>query len=604
MSHSPDLTTMFLITRPVYSMVALSVAFACCPILAQSELAPSDHWPANIEFDDQIMTPREYLGFDVGQRHIEHRQLVGYLKKIASQSNRIQYRKYGQTHGERDLVLLVISSPKNLKEIGRIRKARRRVFAPENAQDQSFAEQPLVINMGYGVHGDEASASNCAALVAFYLAAAKGPEMIGWLNNTIILLDPCLNPDGFNRFANWVNNHRGQVPNSDPRHREHNQLWPTGRVNYYWFDLNRDWLPLAHPESQARMKWYHQWKPNVVLDFHEMGTQSTYLFQPGVPRRTYPTTPARNRELTAKFARYHANALDQKGTLYFTKERFDDFYMGKGSTYPDLHGAVGILFEQASARGHLQTNQDGDLTFHRAVSNHFATSLSSLQAANEMRSELLQFQQDFYSKALKRGMKKKKRVFIFNAPGNPTRIKQFAEVLRLHDIQWFLPKVVGGADGEASRLFSDRYRMGEFILVPQGQREYQFLNALLSRKKSFEENVFYDVSSWSLDQAYDVEKKVFKGEFDKNDFVLYGPLESKQEALQLSKKSVACVVPYRDDQACQILVELLEAGVNVKMAKSPFACKTNRQTVEFERGTLMIPLKMQIEKLSVIQKIV
>ena len=169
-----------------------------------------------------------------------------------------------------------------------------------------------MINMGYGVHGDESSATNTAPLVAYYLAAAKGEQIDNWLKHCIILLDPCLNPDGFDRFARWENTFRGKALNADPAHAEHNQGWPPGRVNYYWFDLNRDWLPLVHPESRGRMVWYHQWKPNVVLDFHEMGTNSTYFFQPGIPQRTNPLTPRKNIELTAEIAKYHVKEFDRQ----------------------------------------------------------------------------------------------------------------------------------------------------------------------------------------------------------------------------------------------------------------------------------------------------
>ena len=347
---------------------------------------------------------------------------MSYLELLGEESNRIDVSVYGETHGGRELLLARVSSPANLKRLSSLQKRHRQLANPVVAAGLDKSDLPAVINMGYGVHGDEASATNCAAMVAHFLAAAKGDEIERWLSNCVILLDPCLNPDGFDRFANWVNGYRGRIPNDDPQHQEHNQPWPSGRVNYYWFDLNRDWLPLEHPESRARMNWYHAWKPNVVLDFHEMGTDTTYFFQPGVPNRTNPLTPRRNLELTAKFGEYHAKALDKKGSLYFTQERFDDFYMGKGSTYPDLHGAVGILFEQASARGHVQKNQDGRLTFHNAIANHFETSLSSLRATSDLRLELLDYKQSFYEQAIKQAGKKKQTAYVFTCPGQRNQV--------------------------------------------------------------------------------------------------------------------------------------------------------------------------------------
>src|SRR5690606_10462510 len=202
-------------------------------------------------------------------------------------------------------------------------------------------------------------------------AAATGPEADAILNNVVVLLDPVLNPDGLNRFAHWVNSNRSKNINADPATREHSETWPGGRTNHYWFDLNRDWLPVQHPESQGRIRQFHKWKPNVVLDFHEMGTNSTFFFQPGIPSRNNPLTPKRNFELTAEIAKYNAAGMDEIGSLYYTRQSFDDFYYGKGSTYPDGNGSIGILFEQASSRGHIQESVNGLVTFPFTIKNQF-----------------------------------------------------------------------------------------------------------------------------------------------------------------------------------------------------------------------------------------
>ena len=215
---------------------------------------PTAYWPEGVEHSTEVTSPIEQFGFRVGQRHLDHAKLVGFLKQLASESDRFQIEQYGTTHGGRPLMLLTISSPENLERLDEIKKSHKQLANPKKSGEVSFDDLPAVINMGYGVHGDEASATNCSALVAHYLAAAEGDEIEEWLDNCVVLLDPSLNPDGFNRFANWVNDHRGRIPNPDAQHREHNQPWPAGRVNYYWFDLNRDWLPLEQPESRSRMR--------------------------------------------------------------------------------------------------------------------------------------------------------------------------------------------------------------------------------------------------------------------------------------------------------------------------------------------------------------
>ena len=279
-----------------FSFAAIAMAAFALPgnaaTIQDAAQQPTYHWPEGIECDDSIPTPREFFGFDIGVRHLDHAKVAGYVRKLAEVSDRISIEQYATTHGGRPLLMLTITSQENRDRLDEIRELHHGMAKPDSGEvdAEAIADLPAIINMGYGVHGDESSATNCAPLVAYYLAAAQGDEVEKWLDDCVILLDPSLNPDGFNRFANWANRYRGVVPNPDPAHAEHNQMWPPGRVNYYWFDLNRDWLPAVHPESRGRLNWYHQWKPNVVLDFHEMGTNSTYFFQPGIPQRTNPVS--------------------------------------------------------------------------------------------------------------------------------------------------------------------------------------------------------------------------------------------------------------------------------------------------------------------------
>ena len=212
----------YLIAATAFMMLLnLNVSVAFCQSKPKSR--PTSYWPADVKFDSSITSPKQFFDFEIGQRHLEHSQLVAYLTKLANDSERIELRTYGKTHGGRPLLLLTISSPENLANLHTIRKQHRQLANPARSDKIDISDLPAVINMGYGVHGDEASATNCSALVAHFLAAAKGEEIERWLNNCVILLDPSLNPDGFNRFANWVNGYRGVLPNSDPQHREHHQ---------------------------------------------------------------------------------------------------------------------------------------------------------------------------------------------------------------------------------------------------------------------------------------------------------------------------------------------------------------------------------------------
>ena len=346
------------------------------------------------KFDKTIPKPSEVIGHEVGEWHVTHDKLVQYMYALANSSDRIIIDETGKTYEDRPLLILKISSEENIKNLESIRKKHLEIS--NGLKKSDFQNMPSIVYQGYSVHGNEASASNAALLGIYFLAASNNPETIEILNNTVILFDPCLNPDGLQRFAYWANSNKNLVPNPDNNEREFSEIWPGGRTNHYWFDLNRDWLPVQLPESKARIKTFTDWLPNIVTDHHEMGTNSTFFFQPGVPSRVNPLIPNLNQDLTEKIAKYHAEFLDKIGSLYYSKENYDDFYFGKGSTYPDVNGSIGILFEQASSRGHVQQSQNGVLTFPFTIKNQLTTTLSTLKAASSLRKELLTYMNDFY----------------------------------------------------------------------------------------------------------------------------------------------------------------------------------------------------------------
>lgn len=583
----------------IFQCAIISLALQQTQAQAPAKL-PTSYWPEDVDFDSSIPTPNEFFGFEVGQHHLTHAQVVRYMERLAETSDRVTIKQTGRTHGGRPLLLLTITSAKNRDRLDEIQKQHYDLSQPAFADEVDVSDLPAVINMGYGVHGDESSATNCTPLVVHYLAAAKGDEIDAILSNCVILLDPSLNPDGFNRFANWANMFRGKTLNPDPRHAEHNQNWPPGRVNYYWFDLNRDWLPLEHPESRTRMTWYHSWKPNVVLDFHEMGTNSTYFFQPGVPERKNPYTPMRNLELTGKFASYHAKALDDRGSLYFTMERFDDFYMGKGSTYPDLHGAIGILFEQASSRGHVQENGNGMLRFHDTIGNQFTTSLSSLRATSDMRIELNEYKRDFYKESVKQSKTSEFKTYIFSSPNNRSRLESFADVLRQHDIQCYWP-------AEDVQIGENTLPRHTSLVVPTEQSEFRFIKSLLMKQKRFEENVFYDVSAWTLPLAYNLEQFETRIAMDLTGMQLAEVGKRVSVEFTPTDNAVGYLFDWSDDDSPWLVNQLLQNEIKVKVATKTFSIqpseKNSLSKTSFGKGTILVPLAIQKEKLDSIMKI-
>ncbi|MGB1404247.1 MAG: M14 family zinc carboxypeptidase, partial [Flavobacteriaceae bacterium] len=349
-------------------------------------------------YNPSIPQPKSLLGYEVGTWHVSHDQLVSYMYSLAAQSDRIHIENRGTTYENRPLLLLTITSPENHKKIDEI-KSNHRALTEPNADAIAIEEQPLVVYQGFSIHGNEPSGANAGLLLAYHLAASQAPETLKMLDELVILFDPSFNPDGLQRFSYWANTNKNQILTSDPNDREYNEIWPRGRTNHYWFDLNRDWLPAQLPESQARIQTFSDWIPNILTDHHEMGTNSSFFFQPGIPSRVNPLTPKQNQELTKKIGAFHVEAFNQLGSLYYSEEDYDDFYYGKGSTYPDVNGSIGILFEQASSRGHLQESDNGLLSFPFTIRNQLTAGFSTLKAATALRIELLNYFKDFYKNA-------------------------------------------------------------------------------------------------------------------------------------------------------------------------------------------------------------
>ncbi|MFT6693047.1 MAG: hypothetical protein ACJAXH_003597, partial [Colwellia sp.] len=462
-----------------------------------------DYLPKGSQFNSEIPLPSKSLGFEIGQRHVRHDQLKSYFYLLAKDSKRVSITSMGKTAQQREQLLVTISSAKNLANLSSILNNRDILSQKASKKKDQLNKQkadkaPLVIWLGYSVHGDEISGANAAMIVAYYLAANTDEKIAELLANTVIVLEPSINPDGMDRFVNWVSTYRNSTDNSDANHIEHHQDWVTGRTNHFWFDLNRDWLLLSQQESQHRLEYFHQYQPHVVGDFHEMGHNSSYFFQPGIQSRTHPLTPKRNIELTTTLANFHAAALDKQKRLYYSEENFDDFYYGKGSTYPDINGSIGILFEQASARGMQQETINGLLTLEFSIQNHVTTSLSTINGAWKNKEQLKQYRSDFYQQSDKLAKKQDFSGYLLHESNDNFRLNALLSKLTQHKINVYPLN----ADFE----FNDKkYLKNNSYYVPLAQPQFRLIQALFNQQTDFEDNTFYDVSGWTMPLAMNIE---------------------------------------------------------------------------------------------------
>jgi len=550
-------------------------------LLPAAQAEPLSYYlPEGEIYDPAIPTPAEVLGFEVGEWHARHDQLVEYMKVVAAASDRVILEETGRSHENRSVFTLTITAPENHARLDEIRQRHVALTDPELEVRPTNA-MPVVVWLCYSVHGNEASGSNASLLTVYHLAASRSAETEALLRESVILIDPSLNPDGMSRFAHWVNTNRGAVLVDDPEHREHREAWPGGRTNHYWFDLNRDWLLLTHPESRARVQMFHHWKPNILCDFHEMGTNSTYFFQPGVPSRRNPVTPEENEALTRRIAQFHARAFDAQGRLYYSEESFDDFYYGKGSTYPDGNGAVGILFEQASARGHMQQSVNGRLTFPFAILNQFTTSLSTLTAAREMRGDLLDYQKRFYNDAVSDAPS---GAYVFGDAADPARTYHMADILLHHDIEIRALTEPQTRDGIT-------YVPGSAYVVPRKQPQARLVEALFEERTAFPDSLFYDVSAWTLAHSFGIPFAEVTGNLSASE-----PLDT---LLRPEEAPVSQVDPYAyafawtGYYAPRALYRLQSAGVRTRVATREFEADTDAGRVAFAPGSIVVPMGIQ-----------
>ncbi len=531
----------------------------------------SYYLPNNTTYNENIPTPKQIIGHEVGEWHITHDKLVEYMKALAASSDRISIENRGTTYEGRPLLLLTITSPENHKNLEEIRQLH---ISATDDNSVNISKNPIVVYQGFSIHGNEPSGSNAALAVAYYLSAAENIEDL--LSNTVILFDPSFNPDGLQRFAYWANTNKSKNINPDPNDREYSEIWPRGRTNHYQFDMNRDWLPVQLPESKARIASFHKWLPNILTDHHEMGSNSSFFFQPGIPSRTNPLTPQINQDLTKEIATYHAKALDKIGSLYYSEESYDDFYFGKGSTFPDINGSIGILFEQASSRGHAQETVNGVLTFPFTIRNQFTAALSTLEAAKKMRVKILQYQQDFYKESRNLGEKK---AIVFGDEKDGAKSFHLAEVLKHHQVKIHEIKSNFTSNGK-------NFKKGYSFMVPMNQKNKRLVKAMFDVRKNFKDSLFYDVSAWTFNHAFGV---------DYAENVSLSKAGTEITDLKINagtvsfKSDYGYLMPWNEYYTPKALNAILQKDVRAKVAMKNFKNGGN----SYEYGTVFIPVQNQ-----------
>ncbi|MEM1379613.1 MAG: M14 family zinc carboxypeptidase [Pseudomonadota bacterium] len=555
-----------------------------------------------VVYDPNIETPDEHFRHGLGDRPVRHDQMVSYLTGLSSASDRIDHEVIGYTHEGRPILFLTITSPENHAQIDDIKAKHREALRTGTADPES----PAIIWINYGVHGSESASMDAVLPTAYHFAAARGDVVEQQLNDAVMLVVATLNPDGHARRTNHVETFGGNVRVTDPAHEQH-QLWVEARTNHFWFDLNRQWLLTTQPESKAWVAKWQEWKPMVTADYHEMGSNSTYYFHPGEPKRKNPLIPDEARDLTKAIANEHRSFLDAEARLYFTEQGFDNFYIGKGSTYPQVNGGLGILFELGAARGGEIETPSGGREYGDNVRMHFRTTLTTISGALKNKAAIARYQRSFFARAEADAAEHPVKAYVITTQGDRSRLQRFIEVVERHEIS--VHALAGSIE-----IGGITYRPGDAFIVPLDQPQYRMLRGVFDRVTSFEETVFYDVSGWTLPLAYDIDHAPLKDRVARDEDAgrfnagLIGERVSAADLRPKAKKpkeaTYGYVFSWEDYYAPKALYRLLSEDVLVRVATDPFELATTEGVKSFDAGAIFVPLIRQDMPTSDIHRLV
>lgn len=532
---------------------------------------------SGVLFAQTVQTPEAFLGYKVGTRFTRHHRLVEYAKYIAqARPDMVKTEKYGETNEGRELMIAVIGSPENMQKLESIRQNNLKLAAADQAAQAENA--PAIVWLSFNVHGNEASSSEAFLLTIHALTDPSNAQTKEWLKNTVVILDPCINPDGRDRYVNWYNSVVGKQYNADPVSREHVEPWPGGRSNHYNFDLNRDWAWQTQVETRQRIKKYREWLPQVHVDYHEQGFNEPYYFAPAAEPIHEVITPWQ-RELQVMIGKNHARYFDQNNWLFFTKERFDLLYPSYGDTYPMYNGAIGMTYEQGGIRAGLGIlNEDNDtLTLVDRATHHFTTSLSTIEVVAKNKQRVMAEYKKFFEDS-RSGKIGEYKTYVFTAK-EENKIAALKQLLQQNGIEFgtLNTKNFRGYNYFSGKedAFSDE---GYHIAISAYQQSAVMAKVLLEPKTIVSDSNTYDITAWSAAYAYGVKGYAVKEKLEVN-------TANKPAAVVAAVNSnYGMLIPYNSFSSAKVLAHLLKNGVKVRFAEKPFSYNGKN----FDRGTLIV----------------
>jgi hypothetical protein len=523
-------------------------------------------------------SPAEFLGYELGEQFTPHHRVMDYVRHVAEHSDRVVVQPYGVTYEGRELMVAYVSSPAHIASLDAVRRGnlQRANLEPGSAP----TDNPVVVWLSYNVHGNESVSSEAALQTLYELADERNTRTGAWLENTVVVMDPMINPDGRDRYVNWYRQQLGQWQDADPDATEHNEPWPGGRTNHYYFDLNRDWAWLTQQETRARLALYNTWMPQVHVDFHEQGIDSPYYFAPAA-EPYHPVITDWQRTFQETIGRNHARYFDANGWLYFTGQVFDLFYPGYGDTYPTYNGAIGMTYEQGgSGRAGLavETAEGDTLTLAMRIAGHYTTGMSTVEVAAAHAGELTSEFETFFDRASRSGPDGV-RAWVLRSPAGPERLAALAAHLDGLGIAYGTPTAEASRRGWSYRsrtTGSVSLRPGDLV-VPAAQPRGTMARVLFEAESAIPDSLTYDITAWALPYAYDldawtVDADVALGTWVPTAATAAGGTDAGTSTTQVPNASslpYAWISAWQDAGDAPFLAALLKAGVRVRFTERP-----------------------------------
>lgn len=539
-------------------------------------------------FAQQLQSPGQFLGYQLGDKYTAHYKIVNYFEQAAlAMPKMMKLEQYGNTNEGRPLLLAFIASEENFAKLEEIRENNLRLTGMLNDKPAEV-NGPSIVWLSYNVHGNETSSSEVAMKTLYELLNPANTQTKEWLKNTVVIIDPCLNPDGRDRYVNWFTQVTGKNANANTDAREHSEPWPGGRTNHYNFDLNRDWAWQTQIETQGRLKKYNEWMPQIHCDFHEQGINNPYYFAPAAePFHEVITKWQRDFQYT--IGKNHAKYFDANGWLYFTKEIFDLFYPAYGDTYPIYNGAIGMTYEQAGGPGGgaAALKDDGDtLTLKDRIAHHFTTGMSTIEIASVNNSRLVSEFKKFFEEGRVNGIGEYKTYVVTET--NTGKLKTLQNFFDANGIKY---GVVNGASLKGYNYFSGKdevFSAANNIAVSGYQPKSALIKVLFEPKSKLSDSVTYDITAWSIPYVYGVQAYAVKEKLQLSEYTVTVNKNTVNE------NAYGYLISYNSFEDAKLLAALLNAKIKVRFAEKDFTYGSKT----FKKGTLIVLRKGNEDKLN------